>query len=157
MDVTPDASLVVFPEPMEAEDPAERRNARENAGAAAPSGRGGESIRGARDHMPADPFRDIHWKASARMGKWMVKERESGRAAVVDIRLPAEFSSHDFERIVSRACAFVLACEKEGRPYRIWEGDSLRIDAAGGSMRTEALTFLAMAGAEEPSAERGTP
>ncbi len=157
MDVTPDASLVVYPEPAEAEEPEKRRNARESTGAAAPSGRGGESIRGAREHMPADPFRDIHWKASARMGKWMVKERESGRAAVVDIRLPADCRSPDFERIVSGACAFVLACEKEGRPYRIWEGDSLRVDAAGGSRRTDALTFLALAGAEEPSAERGAP
>jgi uncharacterized protein (DUF58 family) len=157
MDVTPDASLVVYPEPTEAEEPSERQTAHENAGGAAPSGRRGEAIRGAREHMPADPFRDIHWKASARMGKWMVKERERETVPVADLRLPAHGTSPEFERIASRACAFVLLCEKEGRPYRIWSGERLRVDASGGSRRTEALTFLALIGPGGPAGEEAAP
>lgn len=143
-DAAPDALLLAYPEPAEAEEPAERRSAPESSGTAASAGRRGESIRGAREHMVADPFRDIHWKASARMGKWMVKERERATVPVADLRLPASCPMPDFERIVSRACAFVLLCEKEGRPYRIFSGDRLRVDATGGSRRTEALTFLAL-------------
>ena len=157
MDVTPDASLVVYPEPTEAGERAERQSAREHAGSPAPSGSRGEGIRGAREQMPGDPFRDIHWKASARMGKWMVKEREHVTAPVADIRLPSPCPSADLEPVLSRACAFVLACEKEGEPYRIWAGDRLRVDASGGSRRTEALMFLALFGNDGPGVGETAP
>lgn len=94
--------------------------------------------------MPSDAVRDIHWKASARMGKWMVKEREHNADKIFDLRLPAACPPADVERLVSRACGLVLTCEKAGRPYRIFEGDRLRVDASGGSRRAEALSFLAL-------------
>ena len=64
----------------------------------------------------------------------------------------------EFERRVSRACAFVLRCEKQGLPYRLWIGDRLGVDASGGGARTPALTFLAQvdAGGEAP-VEGGPP
>jgi uncharacterized protein (DUF58 family) len=77
------------------------------------------------------------------MGKWMVKERERESVPVSDLRLPSPCPPHEFERLVSRACAFVLRCEEAGRPYRLWIGDRLGVDASGGSRRTKALTFLA--------------
>jgi len=94
--------------------------------------------------MPADPVRDIHWKASARRGKWMVKERERESSPASDLRLPASCPPPAFERLVSRMCASVLRYEREGRPYRLWRGDRLQVDALGAGRRTEALTFLAL-------------
>jgi uncharacterized protein (DUF58 family) len=157
MDGDAEASLVVYPAPEGAGETEKGRGSAEPSGAAAPSGRQGAGIRGAREHMPSDPVRDFHWKASARMGKWMVKERERESIPVSDLRLPSPCPPHEFERLVSRACAFVLRCEEAGRPYRLWIGDRLGVDASGGSRRTKALTFLAFvesggaAGTERPA------
>lgn len=147
MDVLPRASLVVYPEPAEAGSPPPGESTPEPAGNDGIPGREGSGIRGAREHAAADPVRDIHWKASARMGRWMVKERERESAPVADLRLPVTCPPIEFERLVSRACAFVLRCEREGRPYRLWLGDSLRVDASRGGLRAQALAFLAFVGA----------
>jgi uncharacterized protein (DUF58 family) len=144
MDVAAGTSLLVYPAPSGAGEPESSRAAPDPSGGSAPTGRQGTAIRGAREHMPADPVRDIHWKASARMGKWMVKEREREAAPVSDLRLPAPCPPHEFERLVSRACDFVLRCEKKGQPYRLWVGDRLGVDASGGGRRSRALTFLAL-------------
>lgn len=152
MDVRAGTSLLVYPAPEGAGEPDASRAAPDPSGGPSSSGRQGTGIRGAREHMPADAVRDLHWKASARMGKWMVKERDRETAPVSDLRLPAPCPPPEFERRVSRACAFVLRCEKEGLPYRLWIGDRLGVDASGGGARTPALTFLAQvdAGGDAP-------
>lgn len=147
-DVSPQTSLVVYPEPAEDGFPPPGRPFPGPADASRTPGRDGTDIRGAREHGPADPVRDIHWKASARFGKWMVKERERESAPVADLHLPAPFRSPEFERIVSRACSFVLRCHREGRPYRLWLGGRIGLDASRGPRRTQALLFLATVGAE---------
>jgi uncharacterized protein (DUF58 family) len=144
MDVYPLSSLLVYPEPSQEESAAAGESAPDPAGAVRIQGREGTEIRGAREHAPADPVRDIHWKASARMGKWMVKERERESAPVEDMRLPVPCEAAEFERLVSRACAFVLRCERESRPYRIWTGDTLRVDASLEANRSRALSFLSL-------------
>jgi uncharacterized protein (DUF58 family) len=156
MDAATETSLLVYPAPSGAGEPEASRASPDPSGGAAPAGRQGTAIRGAREHMPADAVRDIHWKASARMGKWMVKEREREAAPVSDLRLPAPCPSHDFERLVSRACDFVLRCEKKGLPYRLWVGDRLGVDASGGGRRSRALTFLALVECNGTLSGRGT-
>jgi len=148
MDVLPRASLVVYPEPADAASSPRGEDAPEPAGAGRIPGREGTEIRGAREHAPADPVRDIHWKASARMGRWMVKERERESAPVANLRLPVPCTPIEFERLVSRACAFVLRCDREGRPYRLWVGDRVCVDASRGGRRAEALAFLAFVDAD---------
>jgi uncharacterized protein (DUF58 family) len=148
MDVEPRASLTVYPEPADDGSPPPGQTAPDPAGGARAPGRDGTEVRGAREHAPADPVRDIHWKASARMGKWMVKERERESAPVADLPLPVPCPAIEFERLVSRACAFVLRCEREGRPYRLWLGDRVHVDASRGTRRSRALSFLAFVGAD---------
>jgi uncharacterized protein (DUF58 family) len=109
------------------------------------AGRTGAFPRGAREHLPSDPVRDIHWKASARAGRWMVKEREGESAPTVDLRVPAHRPGEEFERHVSEACGAVLALEAEGAPYRLWIGDRLASGAADGNRRARALEALATA------------
>jgi uncharacterized protein (DUF58 family) len=145
-DVVPDASVLVYPAP-DLYDPSRPEGISPGRDAASASaGRQGDAIRGAREHKPADPMRDIHWKASARLGKWMVKEREGDASPAVDVILPPASPPEEFERLVSRACAAVLRCGREGRPYRIWRGG--RLCAGGGAGRAAALSFLALARAE---------
>lgn len=148
MDVPPRASLVVYPEPADEDSSPQGLAAPDPAGAARIPGRGGTEIRGAREHAPADAVRDIHWKASARMGKWMVKERDRESAPVADLRLPVPCPPVEFERLVSRACAFVLGCDREGRPYRLWLGDRVCVDASRETRRSRALVFLAQVDAD---------
>ncbi len=156
MDVPPDTSLLVYPGPEGPGDPPAGRNAPDPSGGIPSVGRHGTWIRGVREHMPADAVREIHWKASARLGKWMVKERERETAPVSDLRLPAPCPAPEFERRVSRACAFVLRCEKEGRPYRLWIGDRLGVDASGGGCRSRALAFLAQVDAGAAASGEGS-
>jgi uncharacterized protein (DUF58 family) len=156
MDVSVAASLLVYPAPADGEEPGARSTVSDPSGVAADAGRQGTGIRGARDHMVADPVRDIHWKASARMGKWMVEEREREAAPVTDIRLAADCPPEEFESRVSRACSFVLRSEMEGRPYRLWTGNLLRVDASRGGCRSRALSFLAMVSADCAASPAGT-
>ncbi len=44
---------------------------------------GGSDIRTLRDFVPGDDLRDLHWKQSARMRRWIVREREAERDRVV--------------------------------------------------------------------------
>jgi uncharacterized protein (DUF58 family) len=148
MDAPAETFLVVYPEPEGDGDASASRAAPDPYGGTSSAGRRGTAIRGAREHMPADAVRDIHWKASARIGRWMVKERDRETAPVSDLRLPVPCPPPEFERRVSRACAFVLRCEKEGLPYRLWVGDRLGVDASGGGLRSRSLTFLAQVDAE---------
>ncbi|NTW37701.1 MAG: DUF58 domain-containing protein, partial [Syntrophobacteraceae bacterium] len=67
------------------------------------AGRSGAFPRGTREHLPADPVRDIHWKASARMGRWMIKEREAETARAVELRVPVPCPQEEFEACLSEA------------------------------------------------------
>jgi uncharacterized protein (DUF58 family) len=109
------------------------------------AGRTGAFPRGAREHLPADPVRDIHWKASARAGRWMVKEREGESARAVDLRVAVPSRAGRFEEELSGACGAVLALEGKGVPYRLWIGDRLVADAHARERRLLALSALATA------------
>jgi uncharacterized protein (DUF58 family) len=121
------------------------------------AGRSGAFPRGAREHLPADPVRDIHWKATARAGRWMVKEREGESAPAVDLRVPSPCPAGDFERRLSEACGSVLALEERSVPYRLWLGDRLVTDSSDRDRKVRALEALATARADgTPEGEPGT-
>ncbi|MGB3095377.1 MAG: DUF58 domain-containing protein [Candidatus Deferrimicrobiaceae bacterium] len=143
-EVTPlESSLIVYPEPGDPDVAPPAGDIGDHAGGKAARGREGTSIRGVRDHIPSDPVRDIHWKASARLGKWMVKEREAEPAQGVELLLPVPSPPQEFERLVSHACAMVLACERQGVPYRLRVGDRVLVSPATGGRRRKALSILA--------------
>ncbi len=143
-DIAGDVSLLVYPCPADGEcaDRAGEDGAPVEGASAA--GRPGPSIRGVRDHKPADPVRDIHWKASARLGRWMVKEREKESAPVAELRLELPAPAPEVEKAVSRACAPILRWEREGRPYRLLAGDRVLAGADDPGRRAKALSALAL-------------
>ncbi len=143
-DVAGDVSLVVYPCPGEADGGARGADDGAPADGSAAAGRPGPSILGVRDHMPADPVRDIHWKASARLGRWMVKEREKESIPVAELRLALPAPAADAERVVSDACALVLRWEREGRPYRLLLGERTLAGPADAGRRAKALSALAL-------------
>ena len=64
---------------------------------------GGPEIRTLREFSPGDDLRDLHWKQSARMRRWIVREREAERDRVifltVDNALPSPIDSACLERL----------------------------------------------------------
>jgi uncharacterized protein (DUF58 family) len=146
----PAGRLIVYPEPGPPGKEGGDGAGDTRDGGAAPAGRKGPLPRGAREHMPADPVRDIHWKASAKAGKWMVKEREAEPARIPDIRIPACGPGEELERRLSRACGRILLLEREGRPYRLWLGGRLSVEASHPDRRRRALSLLALADGEGP-------
>lgn len=137
------SSLIVYPEPGAADAEPPGAGPGDHSGGRAARGREGASIRGARNHIHSDPVRDIHWKASARLGKWMVKEREAEPAQIVELHLPIPAPPGDFERLVSRACALLLLCEREGLPYRLRIGNRVLVDLGDSDRRRRTLAILA--------------
>jgi len=135
--------LIVYPEPGAPDAAPPGTDPGDHLGGKTAWGREGALIRGVRGHSPSDPVRDIHWKASARLGTWMVKEREAEPSKAVDLHLAVPSPPGEFERLVSRACAQVLRCEREGLPYRLRVGDRVLVAPADAGRRRKALSILA--------------
>ncbi|MGE5248141.1 MAG: DUF58 domain-containing protein [Verrucomicrobiota bacterium] len=142
------ADLLVYPRPLPPvpRDP----GALSPAPAESPwhAGRWGPFPRGARELQPADPVRDIHWKASARVGRWMVKERESESAPAVDLRVPLSGPEERFEASLSGACGAVIDLDRRNIPYCLWIGDRACCDPRDPGRRARALAALATASYE---------
>ncbi|MEP6994923.1 MAG: DUF58 domain-containing protein [Acidobacteriota bacterium] len=82
---------------------------------------GGPDIRTLREFSPGDDLRDLHWKQSARMRRWIVREREAERDRViflaVDNAFPSPIDSASlarFERAVARCAGQALLLLSRG-------------------------------------------
>jgi uncharacterized protein (DUF58 family) len=139
------AGIIVYPRPS---PPATRC---EDLPVVAPSGRSfragriGVFPRGVREHLPADPVRDIHWKATARTGRWMVKEREGEATPGIDLRVEEGGTKEAFEARLSEACGTVLELERRAVPFRLRIGDRICAEAHDPERRSKALAALATA------------
>jgi uncharacterized protein (DUF58 family) len=76
---------------------------------------GGSDIRTLRDFVPGDDPRDLHWKQSARMRRWIVRERDAERDRVVIFAVDNAISNPDdpvrraeLEQAISRCAGQVL-------------------------------------------------
>ncbi|HEX6098184.1 MAG TPA: DUF58 domain-containing protein [Thermoanaerobaculia bacterium] len=73
-------------------------------------GTGGE-IHSFREYVRGDSLRQLHWKKSASLGRWIVKQTDAEAAksvhVVVDPYKPAAVSDERFEEMVSEAATFV--------------------------------------------------
>jgi uncharacterized protein (DUF58 family) len=72
---------------------------------------GGTELHSFRDYVRGDSLRRIHWKKSASLGRWIIKqtEVEVGRSIhlVVDPFRPADVSEESFEEMISEAATFL--------------------------------------------------
>lgn len=139
------AGFVVFPRPS---PPAARREDLPVAAASGRpllSGRVGAFPRGVRDHLPADPVRDIHWKATARIGRWMVKEREGEASPAIDLRVENGGTPEGFEALLSGACGAVLELARRDAPFGLRIGDRVCAESHDPDRRSKALEALAKA------------
>ncbi|HTY40499.1 MAG TPA: DUF58 domain-containing protein [Thermoanaerobaculia bacterium] len=142
--------IVVYPRPETVAVP-ELPPEDARAGRPHPRTRGGGSdIRTLRDFAPGDDPRDLHWKQSARMRRWIVREREAERDRVLflaidnglaDVRDPAALEA--FERAVARAAGAALLLLSRGAEVG-FHARGVKVPAQGGrGQRVRILDALA--------------
>jgi len=111
---------------------------------------GGSDIRTLRDFVPGDDPRDLHWKQSARMRHWIVREREAERDRVIFLALdnamadPGDPSAlEDLERRISRCAGQALLLLSRGGEAGFVSRSVLVPAAAGRAQRGRILDALA--------------
>jgi len=138
-----DGELVTWPAPDEHEQSRGRGRSGDADGERARAGRG-DTLAGLRPFRAGDGLGDVHWKATARRGVAVVKERERDANALRECVLDRRCGADAFEVALSRATALVLAA-RHGRPLRLLSQDcDLLVDADRGGA-DDALRWLAAA------------
>lgn len=78
----------------------------------------GQEIYALRDYVPGDPVRHIHWKKSAGLGRWIIKQHAADATRSLhlnlDIYLPAGVPRNRFEELVSEAATVVRDAHASG-------------------------------------------
>jgi uncharacterized protein (DUF58 family) len=79
---------------------------------------GGSEIHSFRDFVRGDSLRQVYWKKSASLGRWIIKQHELEVAnavhVVVDPYKPAGVSDEEFEVMISAAATFVDQAVRAG-------------------------------------------
>lgn len=122
---------------------------------------GGPDIRTLREFTPGDDLRDLHWKQSARMRRWIVREREAERDRVVflviDNALPAPIDSAAlarFEGAVARCAGQALLLLSRGAEVGFL-ARGVKVSAQTG--RAQRLRILEALARLEPLDAKGAP
>lgn len=112
------SEVVVFPEILPGDVP--RESFLMVTGEDVASGRlgGGSDLHAFREYARGDSLRHVHWKKSASLGRWIIKQTESDAArsvhVVVDPFRATGVSDEEFERMISSATTFVLHAVRRG-------------------------------------------
>ncbi|MDP9362050.1 MAG: DUF58 domain-containing protein, partial [Acidobacteriota bacterium] len=139
--------VVVFPRLLGEESSRDRFRMIE--GEEHPSNRigGGTDIHSFRDYVRGDSLRRVHWKKSASLGRWIIKqtEVEAGRAmhVVVDPYRPKDVSEETFEEMISEAATFLNdALRRDLHITLSVRNMNLRSDRDGAAAMFRALALL---------------
>ncbi|HEY0160294.1 MAG TPA: DUF58 domain-containing protein [Thermoanaerobaculia bacterium] len=112
------SEVVVYPRILAEEQARERfRPVTGEATNTARPGSGSE-IHSFRDYVRGDSLRQVHWKKSASLGRWIMKQHEADAArsvlVVVDPYKPRQASDEQFEEMVSAAATFLYYAVQRG-------------------------------------------
>ena len=111
----------------------------------------GTALAGLRAFRSGDSLADVHWKATARRGTAIVKERERDAAPAQQVVFDRRCSPEAFEQELARITAMVLDA-RHGPVLRVLSQDvELIVDAERGGAR-DALRWLATTSTLPPSA-----
>jgi len=116
----------------------------------------GDEIFGFRDYVRGDSLRQIHWKKSASVGRWIMKqpEKEESRSFEIylDTHLPAGRTDEEFERLISEATTYVKRLVDGGADVLLhMPGES--VSTQGGQSNRVLYETLAMVQADRTPAE----
>jgi uncharacterized protein (DUF58 family) len=115
---------------------------------------GGDVADSLRERVPGDPARRIHWRASARARRLLVRRRAGDEQTELWVWLETARSQPGdaFERRVSRAASEALAALDAGRRVGLRSGEVQLDAAAGPRQRAQLLRFLAQVEPAPPGA-----
>lgn len=142
--------IVVYPLPIVSAVP-EVPTEDARGGRPHPLSRGsGSDIRTLREFSPGDDPRDLHWKQSARMRRWIVREREAERDRVLFLAVdnalawpPDAAALERFERAVARCAGQALLLLSRGGEVG-FHARGAKVAARGGqAQRVRILDALA--------------
>lgn len=112
------SEVVVFPRLLSEEEDLTRFRA--VAGMQVQSGRpgAGTEIHSFRDYAHGDSLRQVHWKKSASLGRWIIKQHETDAArtihVVVDPFKPRDVTDDAFEEMIAQASTFIRQAHRRG-------------------------------------------
>jgi uncharacterized protein (DUF58 family) len=107
-----------------------------------------------REYNRGDSLRHLHWKKSASVGRWIMKQHQSdaGRslAVVVDPVVPVHVGDEEFERLISEAATLIDIALEEDYEVHLYAGAIVvtSTPSTGGRELFEVLALL------EPSREK---
>ncbi|MEZ6036154.1 MAG: DUF58 domain-containing protein [Planctomycetota bacterium] len=111
-------------------------------GAAPPLPGRGASWSGLREFRSGDSIGDVHWKATARRGTAIVKERERDQAETLQLVIDRRLDEEPFERALAEAATLALAAA-DGAPITLHsQGATLHVGAERAELDA-ALRWLA--------------
>lgn len=112
------SEVVVYPKLLGDDGLRERFRASSGESSSATRQGAGTEIHSFREYVRGDSLRQVHWKKSASLGRWIMKQHELDAArsvhVVVDPYKPRGTSDEDFERMVSAAATFILNSVQRG-------------------------------------------
>ncbi len=103
--------IVVFPQLLG--HAPERERFRPAPGSEMPSHRPGpgDEVHSLRDYVAGDSLRQVHWKKSASLGRWVIKQPELEAASAVHVAVdpyrPRHVREQEFEEMISAAATFI--------------------------------------------------
>jgi uncharacterized protein (DUF58 family) len=142
-----EAEIVVFPRLLDEESARERFRAIEGEQHSSNRIGAGTDIHSFRDYSRGDSLRRVHWKKSASVGRWIIKqtEHEAGRAihVVVDPYKPRDVSEEAFEEMISEAATFLNEALRRGLHTTLSiRNATIRSDRDGAAATFRALALL---------------
>ncbi|MEM9800197.1 MAG: DUF58 domain-containing protein [Planctomycetota bacterium] len=146
--------IVVFPTPASTAESASRSAedlVRDLLGASV-HGAGDLQPSGLREHRDGDSLRSIHWRASARRGKLVVREWEGGAAQGLEVVLDRRSSPEALEEGLSELAAIVLLAREAKEVLAIRSQGLADTFGEGHAAWDGALRFLAGADVLPPEA-----
>ena len=103
--------VVVFPRLLDAAFSDERFRAQEGEQHLSNRPGVGSEVHSFRDYVRGDSVRQVYWRKSASIGRWIVKQTEIEAARVVHVVVdpykPRSVSEDDFEHMISEAATFI--------------------------------------------------
>jgi uncharacterized protein (DUF58 family) len=135
--------IVSHPDPGQAGAAAARHPRHVGGDQHTPDGARSASVAGLRPFRTGDALGDVHWKATARRGSAVVKERERDGDLAIDLVLDRRGSAEGLELALAVAAAHVLTSDAEATPLRLQSQDARFVLGADRGHAALALRWLA--------------
>ena len=155
------AEVVTYPAPAPSDrDGTTGRGTSTHGGGAQAAGRG-DAVASLRTFRTGDAVSDVSWKATARRGRAVVKEREREQQPCIELVIDRRQASDALEQALSRAATLALAARHDAPARILSQGADWTVDPERGGVEA-ALRWLAAAaplpsdsGPPRPAATRG--